>query len=93
MTLGELVGPEAKLSAAVAALPISGIAVDSRQVKPGNLFAALPGVNADGARFAADMVMEEAEALAAAPASGQAAVERAKAVDELRGGNVTLGTQ
>jgi Ca-activated chloride channel family protein len=47
----------------------------------------------DGARFAADMVLEEAEALAAAPASGQAAVERAKAVDELREGNVTMGTQ
>jgi UDP-N-acetylmuramoyl-L-alanyl-D-glutamate--2,6-diaminopimelate ligase len=65
MTLGELVGPEAKLSAAAAALPISGIAVDSRQVKPGNLFAALPGVNTDGARFAADAVERGAVAVLA----------------------------
>ena len=65
MTLGELVGPEAKLSAAAAALPISGIAVDSRQVQPGNLFAALPGVNTDGARFAADAVARGAVAVLA----------------------------
>jgi Ca-activated chloride channel family protein len=43
-------------------------------------------------RFFAD-VAEEAEALAAAPSSGQAAVERAKSVDELRQGSVTLGTE
>ena len=65
MTLGELVGPEAKLSAAAAALPISGIAVDSRRVEPGNLFAALPGVNTDGARFAADAVTRGAVAVLA----------------------------
>lgn len=65
MTLGELVGPEAKLSAAVAALPIAGIAADSREVKPGFLFAALPGVNTDGARFAADAVTRGAVAVLA----------------------------
>ncbi|MEM7397931.1 MAG: Mur ligase family protein, partial [Pseudomonadota bacterium] len=65
MTLGELLGPEAKLSAGVAALPISGIAADSRQVKPGYLFAALPGVNTDGARFAADAVARGAVAVLA----------------------------
>ena len=50
-------------------------------------------IGGDGAFFAADAVFEEAEALAAAPSSGQAAVERAKAVDDLREGNVTLGTE
>ena len=65
MTLGELLGPEAKLSAAVAALPITGIAADSRQVQPGYLFAALPGVNTDGARFAADAVARGAVAVLA----------------------------
>ncbi|MEM8574640.1 MAG: UDP-N-acetylmuramoyl-L-alanyl-D-glutamate--2,6-diaminopimelate ligase [Pseudomonadota bacterium] len=65
MTLGELLGPEAKLSAGVAALPISGIAADSRQVKPGYLFAALPGVNTDGARFAADAAARGAVAVLA----------------------------
>ena len=63
MTLGELLGAEAKVSAAIAALPVSGIAADSRQVKPGYLFAALPGVNTDGARFAADAVARGAVAL------------------------------
>jgi len=47
----------------------------------------------DGRRMAADAVMEEAEVFAAAPASGQSAVERAKAVDDLREGNVILGTE
>ncbi len=51
MTLGELIGPEADLPASWAAVPITGLAADSRQVEPGFLFAALPGVNTDGARF------------------------------------------
>lgn len=65
MTLGELIGPEAKLSAAVAALPIADITADSREVKPGYLFAALSGVNTDGARFAADAVARGAVAVLA----------------------------
>ena len=63
MTLGELIGPEAKLSTALAAMPIAGIAADSRQVKPGYLFAALPGVNTDGARFIAEALQRGAAAL------------------------------
>lgn len=66
MTLGELIGPEAKLSATLAALPIAGLAADSRQVKPGYLFAALAGVNTDGARFAEDAVARGAVAVLAA---------------------------
>lgn len=66
MTLGELLGAEAKVSAAVAALPVSGIAADSRQVKPGYLFAALSGVKTDGARFAADAVARGAVAVLSA---------------------------
>jgi len=31
--------------------PISGLAMDSRRVVPGNLFFALPGLRADGAAF------------------------------------------
>jgi UDP-N-acetylmuramoyl-L-alanyl-D-glutamate--2,6-diaminopimelate ligase len=60
MTLGELIGPEAKLSSAWCAVPIAGLAVDSRQVEPGYLFAALPGVNTDGARFIADALQRGA---------------------------------
>ncbi len=32
-------------------VPVSAIAADSRQVKPGDLFVAIPGVNVDGGRF------------------------------------------
>jgi UDP-N-acetylmuramoyl-L-alanyl-D-glutamate--2,6-diaminopimelate ligase len=63
MTLGELIGPEAELSSAWRAVPIAGIAVDSRQVEPGYLFAALPGVNTDGARFIADALRRGAAAI------------------------------
>ena len=32
---------------------ITGVAIDSRAVQPGDLFVALPGERTDGARFAA----------------------------------------
>src|SRR5680860_1528035 len=63
MTLGELIGPEAALPAAWAAVPITGLAADSRQVEPGFLFAALPGVNTDGARFVAAALERGAAAI------------------------------
>ena len=63
MTLGELIGPEAKLPSAWRDVPIAGLAADSRQVGPGYLFAALPGVNTDGARFIADAVRRGAAAI------------------------------
>ena len=43
--LGELLNG---LDAEVNDLPISGITVDSRQVKPGTLFVAMKGVRHDG---------------------------------------------
>jgi UDP-N-acetylmuramoyl-L-alanyl-D-glutamate--2,6-diaminopimelate ligase len=63
MILGDLIGPEAELSSALRVVPISGLAADSRQVEPGYLFAALPGVNTDGARFIADAVQRGAAAI------------------------------
>jgi UDP-N-acetylmuramoyl-L-alanyl-D-glutamate--2,6-diaminopimelate ligase len=42
---------------------ILGLTADSRAVKPGYLFAALPGVKADGASFVADAVARGAVAL------------------------------
>jgi UDP-N-acetylmuramoyl-L-alanyl-D-glutamate--2,6-diaminopimelate ligase len=63
MTLGELIGPEARLPARWADLPIAGLAADSRQVEPGYLFAALPGVNTDGARFVAAALERGAAAI------------------------------
>jgi UDP-N-acetylmuramoyl-L-alanyl-D-glutamate--2,6-diaminopimelate ligase len=65
MILGELIGPEAELPARWRALPITGLAADSRQVEPGYLFAALPGVSTDGSRFIADAVSRGAAAILA----------------------------
>ncbi len=50
-TLARLVAPDVRLSDAAASLPISGLTADSREVKAGYLFAALPGTVVDGARF------------------------------------------
>jgi UDP-N-acetylmuramoyl-L-alanyl-D-glutamate--2,6-diaminopimelate ligase len=63
MTLGELFGLEAKLPAGLDRVPIRGLAADSREVKPGYLFAALPGVNTDGARFIAEALERGAAAI------------------------------
>jgi UDP-N-acetylmuramoyl-L-alanyl-D-glutamate--2,6-diaminopimelate ligase len=63
MTLDELIGPDATLPAHAAATPIAGLTADSRQVEPGYLFAAFPGVNTDGTRFIADALARGAAAI------------------------------
>ncbi len=37
-------------------ITVTGVTADSREIKPGFLFAALPGVSADGARFIGDAI-------------------------------------
>jgi UDP-N-acetylmuramoyl-L-alanyl-D-glutamate--2,6-diaminopimelate ligase len=49
--LSDLIQSDAAIPAAAGALRISGITSDSRDVKPGFLFAAMPGLKADGAGF------------------------------------------
>ena len=49
----------------MADLDIAGVTADSRQVVPGDLFAALPGVHADGRAFIADAVKRGAVAVLA----------------------------
>src|SRR3954465_4134888 len=44
-------GNDAAIEPAVAALDVSGVALDSRAVKPGDLFFALAGSKTDGSRF------------------------------------------
>src|SRR5205085_7382171 len=56
---GASVPPEA------VSLEVRALAVDSRRVTPGALFAALPGVNADGTQFAAQAVGRGAVAVLA----------------------------
>ena len=63
MTLGELFGLEAKLPEGLSRLPISGLAADSREVQPGFLFAALPGMKTDGQRFIAQALERGAAAI------------------------------
>jgi UDP-N-acetylmuramoyl-L-alanyl-D-glutamate--2,6-diaminopimelate ligase len=50
----------------------SGLASDSREVKPGYLFAALSGTKADGSQFIADAVKRGAKAVLARPEAGEA---------------------
>src|SRR6185503_10031636 len=50
-----------------------GIAADSREVRPGFLFAALPGTKADGARFIGDAVKRGAVAVLGAPSAEEKA--------------------
>lgn len=52
---------------AVGQLDIAGVTADSRQVVPGDLFAALPGTRADGRAFIADAVARGAVAVLAPP--------------------------
>jgi len=60
----------ADLAASRPALPsdpvLSGLTLDSRKVRPGYLFAALPGANADGASFVPDALRRGAVAILAA---------------------------
>ena len=44
---------------------VHGIAADSRRVRPGDLFVAIPGVNVDGHRFITEAVTEGAVAILA----------------------------
>ena len=52
----------------MAGLKLTGLASDSRKVKPGYLFAALAGTKTDGARFVKDAVARGAIAVMGAPA-------------------------
>jgi UDP-N-acetylmuramoyl-L-alanyl-D-glutamate--2,6-diaminopimelate ligase len=58
-------GVEAEVPAGAAGVEVRSLAVDSRAVAPGALFAALPGVQADGARFAPQAVQAGAAAVLA----------------------------
>lgn len=52
-----------------AALEVTGLTADSREVRPGYLFAALSGIRQDGARFIQDALARGAIAVLAAPAA------------------------
>jgi UDP-N-acetylmuramoyl-L-alanyl-D-glutamate--2,6-diaminopimelate ligase len=52
-----------EIDAACPDLPITGIALDSRVIKPGNLFVALSGGNVDGHQFIGDAIQRGAAAV------------------------------
>ncbi|WP_137390773.1 UDP-N-acetylmuramoyl-L-alanyl-D-glutamate--2,6-diaminopimelate ligase [Rhodoligotrophos defluvii] len=93
MRLDAIIGSDARLEAAHAALDVKGLTADSRAVAPGYLFAALKGVKADGAAFipkaigqgAIAVLTDEATAVDAGPlpvirvANPRAALARAAA--------------
>src|SRR5688572_13034194 len=52
-------------------VPVAGLAVDSRAVRPGDLFVALPGTRDDGVRYVADAIGRGATAaMAREPVAG-----------------------
>jgi len=69
MLLGELATADVKMPESARAIDIAGLSADSRAVEQGYLFAALPGVAADGSRFAADAVRRGAVAVLAGGAA------------------------
>lgn len=50
MELAHLLGARVSIPQGAGSIDITGLTEDSRKVKPGFLFAALPGTQADGAR-------------------------------------------
>ncbi|MGY4630315.1 UDP-N-acetylmuramoyl-L-alanyl-D-glutamate--2,6-diaminopimelate ligase [Bradyrhizobium sp. USDA 4486] len=79
MKLRELLGNDAAIEPAVAALDVTGVALDSRVVRPGDVFFALAGSKTDGARF-----------IDAAIAAGAAAVVGDHAPDGIKVPFVTV---
>jgi UDP-N-acetylmuramoyl-L-alanyl-D-glutamate--2,6-diaminopimelate ligase len=66
--LSDLIGHDGQFDARFAALDLSGVASDSRKVKPGHLFVAVPGTKADGLSFVPQALAAGAAAIMAAGA-------------------------
>jgi UDP-N-acetylmuramoyl-L-alanyl-D-glutamate--2,6-diaminopimelate ligase len=63
MLLSMLTGPDVTAPEAMSGIDVRGITADSRAVKPGFVFAAMPGTRLDGTRFVADAVAKGAVAV------------------------------
>jgi UDP-N-acetylmuramoyl-L-alanyl-D-glutamate--2,6-diaminopimelate ligase len=64
MRLRELFSDDAAIDVGASELAVAGLAVDSRAVKPGDLFFALAGAKTDGARFIDQAIASGAVAIA-----------------------------
>jgi UDP-N-acetylmuramoyl-L-alanyl-D-glutamate--2,6-diaminopimelate ligase len=65
MRLGDLLPPDAEYDRRFAGLTVTGLTADSRKVRPGNLFVAVPGTRTDGLAFVEAAVRAGAIAVAA----------------------------
>jgi UDP-N-acetylmuramoyl-L-alanyl-D-glutamate--2,6-diaminopimelate ligase len=65
MKLHMLAGPEVAVPPGCGEIDISGLTADSREARPGWLFAALPGTRADGVRFIPEAIGRGAVAVLA----------------------------
>lgn len=74
MKLRELFGDDATMDAPAGELAVTGLAADSRAVKPGDLFFALAGSKTDGARFIDAAIASGAVAVAGDHASARGRV-------------------
>ncbi len=72
--LSHLVAGEAPLPKEAEGLSVAGLTADSRAVKPGFVFAALPGTHVDGAAFIPQAVAAGAVAVLAGPGTNAAGV-------------------
>ncbi len=80
MRLGQLVSGDAPLPTDAEGILVAGLTADSREVKPGFVFAALPGTQVDGAKFIPQAIAAGAVAIiagAGAEASGAALITSA----------------
>ena len=68
LTLPELIEGDALIPAGAVRLAVEGITADSRAVKPGFLFAALPGTHVDGAAYIPQAIAAGAVAIVAGAA-------------------------
>ena len=66
-TLDQLIAGEAPLPPGAGAIAVSGLTADSRAVKPGFVFAALPGTTVDGARFIPQAIAAGAKCVCSPP--------------------------
>jgi UDP-N-acetylmuramoyl-L-alanyl-D-glutamate--2,6-diaminopimelate ligase len=65
MNLSDLLSDSAVLDASFGAIEVTGVTADSRAVKRGDVFVAVPGTKADGLQFAAQALAQGAAAIVA----------------------------
>ena len=70
MDLAHLLGARVSIPQGAGTIEIAGLTEDSRRVKPGFLFAALPGTDVDGAKFIPAACENGAVAVLAQPGVG-----------------------